>query len=60
VIAATLFSRPTPSGTTSFGKTTASRSGTRGRSAGYLRELVAAVFSVLVVFSDSLNCSRPF
>src|SRR6185503_1385493 len=29
LIAATDFSRPTPSGTTSFGKTTASRSGTR-------------------------------
>src|SRR5919204_6749077 len=34
LIAATLFSRPTPSGTTSLGKTTASRSGAGGRSAG--------------------------
>src|SRR5919204_5692561 len=34
LIAATLFSRPTPSGTTSLGKTTASRSGTSGRSPG--------------------------
>src|SRR5207244_304876 len=33
-MAATLFSRPTPSGTTSLGNTTASRSGTRGRSFG--------------------------
>src|SRR3989442_6363520 len=33
-MAATLFSRPTPSGTTSLGNTTASRSGTSGRSFG--------------------------
>src|SRR5712692_7896206 len=34
LIAATDFSRPTPSGTTSFGNTTASRRGTSGSSAG--------------------------
>src|SRR5438874_13729887 len=53
-MAATLFSRPTPRGTTSFGKTTASRSGTRGRSFG--NWLVCEVVLVFVV-SGSVTSS---
>src|SRR5712691_12547872 len=50
LIAATDFSRPTPSGTTSLGKTTASRSGTTGRSFGYAPSgVVVFVSSVILV-----------
>src|SRR5437773_799999 len=51
VIAATLFSRPTPSGTTSFGKTTISRSGTSANSFGNSLGVV-----VFVVVSSVISC----
>src|SRR5438034_6160483 len=51
VIAATLFSRPTPSGTTSFGKTTISRSGTSASSFGNSLGVV-----VFVVVSSVISC----
>src|SRR4030095_15537911 len=44
------FSRPTPSGTTSFGKTTASRSGTTGRSAGYAMSGAVVFVSSVMLF----------
>src|SRR5688572_14770407 len=50
LIAATDFSRPTPSGTTSFGKTTASRSGTTGRSLGYAPSGVVVFVSSVILF----------
>src|SRR2546423_2471235 len=53
-MAATLFSRPTPRGTTSFGKTTASRSGTRGRSFG---NWFACELGFVVVVSGSVTSS---
>src|SRR6185295_13305886 len=51
LIAATDFSRPTPSGTTSFGKTTASRRGTTGRSLGYA-PVGGVVFVSSVIWSS--------
>src|SRR5256885_10350359 len=51
-MAAPLFSRPTPSGTTSFGKTTASRSGTSGRSLG---NWFACALVLAVVVSESVT-----
>src|ERR671935_3103778 len=56
-MAATLFSRPTPSGTTSFGNTTASRSGTSGRSFG---NWFGWVFVVVVVVSGSVTSSSLY
>src|SRR6184192_3527307 len=53
-MAATLFSRPTPSGTTSLGKTTASRSGTSGRSAGKMFPC-GSMFVVVVLVSGSVT-----
>src|SRR5437867_4389182 len=53
VIAATDFSRPTPSGTTSFGKTTISRSGTSARFSGNSRSVVGFVILASSVISLS-------